>query len=150
MFNSEKLAKLTADLEAAQARITTLESENGTLTEARDAAQGQLATAQASVASLTGERDTARTELTQAIEKIKGLETSHATEIKTLKDGMEATISAEVINRCAAAGVEPVARDPEAGAKAADTKTSPAAGLSGIAKARVLLSVRHKELYGGN
>jgi septal ring factor EnvC (AmiA/AmiB activator) len=142
MFNSEKIATLQAELEASKARVTALETEVSTLTASREETQAQLATATESAATL-------QASLNAANEKIAKLETDHTAEVARINGDVEQRIQTEVTNRCAAAGVEPIARDPEAGSKADDTKGAPAAGLSGIAKARALLSEKHKALYGG-
>jgi chromosome segregation ATPase len=142
MFQSKELARLQEQLATAEAQNASLTEANAALTAERDASAQTVAT-------LTAERDAARADLATAQERITQIETDHTAEVARINGEVEQRIQTEVTNRCAAAGVEPIARDPEAGSKADDTKGAPAAGLSGIAKARALLSEKHKALYGG-
>lgn len=139
MFNSARIAELQEQLTAAQEQVGTLTAANAALTTANAAAIAERDGFQGQIAGLTQERDTARTELATAT-------ANHAAEIARINGEVEQRVQREVIDRCAAAGVEPIAQAPGTG-KSADTKPEPGAGLTGMEKARAILAAKHAKGY---
>ncbi len=138
MIHSRRIAEL-------EEQVTGLTSQVTILTAERDSAQTNLAAAQVRVTELEGahatlagqvttlttERDSARTDLAAA-----------QTQITTLNTERSAEIERQVVERIAAAGVAPIARDPAStdGKDAHEpTRTS---GLTGLEKARAALAAQ--------
>lgn len=133
MFNLSKSQEI-ADL---QAKVETLSAEKAT-------AEATATEASATLATVTAERDTALAAVQTEKDKLAAAEHLIAeanTKITTLETGMKEKIENEVITRLASAGTEPIprAKDP---ADAPESKRDPAAGLTGIAKARAALEAR--------
>lgn len=139
LFNAKEIANLKEQLAAAQEQNKTLESQLASIGTTHAEAISALESTHASAISALE---------TSHADAITALNTQHETAVKALQDGMEAAIAAEVLNRCAAAGVQPIARDPGAGSKAGDTKQEGTAGLTGLAKTRAALQAKHEQGYG--
>jgi seryl-tRNA synthetase len=124
MFNSTKISEL-------QAEITRLTHEgNGFKTE-RDDLKTQLAEAMTKAGKVEGLESqitaltTEKTELTTKLTTATG-------EITKLKADFDARVETAVVERCAAAGVVPIARDPESaegGAESFDEKLKAAKAI---------------------
>lgn len=100
MFNSAKIAELME-------RITSLECE-------LENAKGQTGAITAERNSLSSQLTQAKADLQAALERITTLETDHAAALERIEGEIETRVQLEVTNRCAAAGVAPIARDPQA------------------------------------
>lgn len=132
------------------ARITELEGQLATLTTERDAltaSNQELTAANAdpatrhtanteTIATLTQERDTARTDLAA----VTAARDTAAQTLEAERASRETAISAEVVNRLAAAGAEPIARD--VGAIDATGELKADSGRTGMAKARAYFAER--------
>ncbi len=104
MFASKEIAQLKADLEAAQNELAQAQANNGAVIAERDSLTARLSAA-------TTDLSAAQSALTAANEKITTIEAAHAAKLAELKANEQARIEAAVIERCAAAGVEPVKRE---------------------------------------
>lgn len=138
LFNAKEITSLREQLAAAQQQNQTLSDQLASIGTTHAEA----------ITALQGTHASAITVLeTTHADAIAALNTQHEAAVQALKDGMEATIAAEVLNRCNAVGVEPIARDPAAGAKEGDTKQGGTAGLTGLAKTRAALQEKHQQGY---
>ena len=93
-----------ADLQAA---LTTAIGE-------RDSLATAALTHEAAINALTTERDAAVAQVATAQAAVAAAETAAAARIAEIEATTQTRIDAEVINRLASAGVDPIAREPEA------------------------------------
>jgi chromosome segregation ATPase len=133
MFKSAEIAEL-------QGKITTLEAELKTATDGQARIEAELATAKTDLAAALTKQGTLETSLTEASGKITKLEAELVTANQKADDA-EASVQTKVTEQLAAAGVDPVKRDPSAKTDEPGTKPS-ANGLKGIAKARAALATK--------
>lgn len=127
LFNSKEIADL-------QAQVSTLQGELATAQTAHAAAladiQANLEAAQAIAAKVPDLEAKVTAETARADKAAADLAAANAE--------AEKKIEAEVVNRLASAGVDPIKRDPQA--KTEDP--APTAGLTGIAKSRAALAAK--------
>jgi len=136
MFNSARIAELQTQLDQANAALATangnaeaLQARVDQLTNDLAAAKQNLETATAEVVDLKGQLTTVTAERDQAIAE------------KADPKAIEAKISAEVLKRCAAAGVPPVRRidnPSQEGPKANDPKSNPRQRLAANFNAQLI------------
>jgi peptidoglycan hydrolase CwlO-like protein len=121
-------ATLTADrdrLASANAALTAQLAEHAT---ELSGLQTAVAANESTIAALNADLDTARKSASEA-----------QLALKAEQDAREAKIRTEVIARCAAAGITPIARDPQA---ATPEGAEPAEGLTGLARTRAHFASR--------
>lgn len=143
MLNSAKIAELQGKITTLESSLAAAEGKATTLEAQLNQAKLDLATAQAEADKVTG--------LTSQITDLQG-QITHLTsraekaeaDLATAKGEFETKVSAEVNNRLAAAGVDPIKRDPQA-KSGQDDNGNPAAGLTGLAKARAALEAKAAE-----
>lgn len=151
MLNSRRIAELEESITKLTAERDALASQVSSLAAERDQAREQLGTAQASVTKLesanlacTGQVSTLLVERDAALNSLSNAE-ARITEVEA---GRDAEIVRQVTERCAAAGVAPIQRDPAAGdTRDPDQKPTQARGLEA---ARERLNARHRALHGKN
>lgn len=134
MFNLSKSQEI-ADL---QAKVETLSAEKAT-------AEATATEASATLATVTAERDVALSAIQSEKDKVAAAEQLLAetqTKLTNLEAETATKIENEVISRLASAGVDPIARAKDQTGDAPESKRDPAAGLTGIAKARAALEAR--------
>lgn len=131
MLFSKQIAQLTAQLAAAEEKLSTIEAAH---TAAIEALKAEHSTA----------LDALKADHTTALDALKA---SHTAEITSLKEGMETKIQEQVVQRCAAAGLDsPIARDADAAKP--DVKPGDGANkLTGMAKAVAALKAKHEQGY---
>lgn len=129
MILSEQIAALQTQLATAQQQA---QQNFADLT----AARGQVETLTGQVTALTTERDEARTQLGT----VTGERDQARTALQTERDSRETAISAEVTSRIAAAGGDPIRRDPAAATS--QEKPGASSGLTGMARARAYFADR--------
>lgn len=139
----------SAKLSELQAKVTQLEADLGNATEGKAALETQLSQAKADLQAATEKAsgfETALSEanakLTEATGKITKLETELATANQKATDA-EASVETKVTERLAAAGVDPIKRDPSA--KDTETGKPAASGLKGMEKARAALAAKQSK-----
>jgi phage shock protein A len=86
----------------------------------RDSLATAALTHEAAINALTAERDAAVAQVATAQAAVAEAEKNAAARIAEFEAANRATIDAEVINRLASAGVDPIAREPEAGSSASN------------------------------
>jgi chromosome segregation ATPase len=139
----------SAKLTELQGKVTQLEADLATATTGKAELETQLATAKADlqtatakVTTLEGSLTEANTNLANANTKITTLEAS-VTAAEARATAAEASIQTQVNDRLAAAGVDPVKRDPQAKDPVPGQQSAP--GLKGIAKARAALAEKQNK-----
>lgn len=126
-----------------QGKITQLEADLETATTGQAALQSELNQAKADLQTALTKAGTLEASLTEATGKITKLETDLAAANQKATDA-EASVETKVTERLAAAGVDPVKRDPSAKA-GDDGKPNAGAGLTGLAKARAALAAKQSK-----
>jgi septal ring factor EnvC (AmiA/AmiB activator) len=146
MFQAKEISDLKERISALETELANAKGESATVTAELDSLKTKLGIMEA-------EATQAGLDLANRAERVTELEallSSRDGEITALKTDFEQKIEDEVVSRCAAAGIAPIARDPEAGTKEGDPKPPAAKGLTGIAKARAALAAKHSETHGKN
>lgn len=135
MLFSSRIKELETQLASVSTQRDQLTTENANLTAqlAEHATelpglQTQISAHEVTITQLNADLDTARTAATTA-----------QAALKAEQEGREAAIKLEVTNRLGAAGIAPIARDPNATKTPAESKT---AGLTGLARTRAYLADR--------
>jgi len=133
-----ELQKANADLTTAKTALegekTQLEAQIGTLTQERDSARTDLAAEKARADKAVADLATATTSHAAAL---KAAEDKHAADLAQAKKDHEARIDADVTARLAAAGGDPLPKDPKA--KAQGDPASPPAPVAMEGKTAVQL-----------
>jgi chromosome segregation ATPase len=133
MFKSQEIADL-------QGRIAALETDLKTAGDASAKLQGELDKTKAELTKAESQVSTHAATITELNGKVTTAEAARiAAEEKATK--AEASINDQVTTRLAAAGVDPVKRDPAAADKTGDGQPA-ASGLKGIEKARAALAAK--------
>lgn len=130
---------LTTERDEHAANVTALSEANAQFTERHD-------TDTAAILALTGERDA-------ALAQVSTLVTERDTSVQALATAnadTEERIQAEVVNRCNAAGVDPIKRDPAAVDSTTAANADATSGLTGMDKARAALKARHQANFSAN
>lgn len=126
MFKSQEIADLQGKVTKLEADLAKEQGEKATLQTNLDQAKADLATAQAESAKVSGLK-TQITTLEGQVTTEKARADKAEADLTAAKADFETKVEAEVNTRLAAAGVQPIARDPKA-----KTETgSPTAGLTG-------------------
>lgn len=106
MFQAEKIAALEARIKSLEADLQTATDGQAGLKAELDQAKADLAKAQSEVTDLKGKVTAAEQRATEA--------EARATAAEAKATAAEASITDQVNTRLAAAGVDPIARDPQA------------------------------------
>lgn len=140
MLNSAKIAELQGKITSLETALQAAEGKATTLQDQLNQAKTDLATAQAEADKVTG----LNARVTELQGQVSSLTTRAETAEKDLaqaKTDFDTKVEAEVTNRLAAAGVDPIKRDPQA-KTGQDDDGKPTAGLKGLAKARAALEAK--------
>ena len=91
--------------------IADLQASLASVTAERDQLAARATEFQSTIETITAERDAATAE---ASERVASAESAAAARIAEIEAATQARVDAEVINRLASAGTDPIAREPEA------------------------------------
>lgn len=142
MLNSAKIAELQGKIASLETALSAAEGKATTLEAQLNQAKTDLATAQAEAEKVTGlnaEITQLKADLTAANERA----TQAVADLTAAKADFDTKVEAEVTNRLAAAGVDPIKRDPQAKG-GQDDQGGQVAGLKGLAKARAALEAKQQ------
>lgn len=141
------MALFSKERDEARAERDAAISERNEAVKALEEMQGKLTTKEFEVNFLTSQNqqfDTALAGANARITTLEGEKLKAEADLNQFKADFEQKVGAEVIKRCADAGLDnPIAKDPAADK---DPRTKPEAGegLTGLAKARAILNELHK------
>jgi chromosome segregation ATPase len=144
MFNAKEIADLKQRIETLETELQTATTSLGAASTQATELQGKLDAAVKELNDLKAASGTAVADLAKAnarVTELEGSVTAKDGEIASLKKDFEQRVAAEVTNRCAAAGIAPIARDPKV--ENPGDSNQPAAGLKGMDKARAALASKH-------
>lgn len=113
MLNSAKIAELQGKITSLETALAAAEGKSATLEAQLNEAKTQLATAQVEAEKVTG----LSAEITQLKDQLATAEakaTKAEADLNQAKADFDTKVDAEVTNRLAAAGVDPIKRDPKA------------------------------------
>jgi chromosome segregation ATPase len=113
MFTSTKISELQARIGELETQLSTEQGDKAALQAQLDQAKIDLATAQTEAGKVAG----LNTQITDLQGQVTNLTTRAETAEKALaasKEDFETKVNAEVTTRLAAAGVDPIKRDPQA------------------------------------
>jgi len=134
LLDSKKIAELQQRISELEGQVTQLTTEKAEFVAANGVLEARFKADEITIANLTTENGTLKADL----ETVR-------TELQAEKDGKETAISSEVTSRLAAAGVDPIKRDPKTTATAEKltlaefNKLSPAEQLAYCKAGRTLI-----------